>query len=130
MNKIEKTFCFNIKMLEYVVLGIIFLATGFVIGHEITKIFEMGEVTLADILLLFIYLEVLAMVSVFITSGEFPVRIPLYIGVVALTRHVIIDMSHMSNATLLSIGGTIVMLATAALIIKVCKTQLVEKQQP
>ncbi len=129
MNRIEKAFCYNIKILEYAVLGVIVLATGFVIGHEISLMFKAGTVTLADILLLFIYLEVLAMVSVFITSGEFPVRIPLYIGIVALTRHVIIDMSHMSNATLLSIGGTVIMLATAALIIKICRTQFAEKKE-
>jgi protein PsiE len=121
MNKVKKAFHYHIKMLEYVVLGIIVIATAFVIGDEIMKIFKVGEVTLADILLLFIYLEVLAMVSIFITSGEFPVRIPLYIGIVALTRHIIIDISHMSNTTLLSIGGTVIMLAAAALIIKICR---------
>ena len=57
-------------------------------------------VTLADLLLLFIYLEVLAMVTIYLDSGKLPVRMPLYIAIVALARYMIGHEKprHMENA--------------------------------
>ncbi len=61
------------------------------------KIFAAGEVTLADLLLLFIYLEVVAMVGVYLESGKLPVRMPIYIGIVALARYLALDSKDTSE---------------------------------
>ena len=59
--------------------------------------FENGTVLLTDLLLLFIYLEVLTLVAVYYQSGELPIKIPLYIGIVALARYLILDMRNIDS---------------------------------
>lgn len=73
-------------------------------------------VTLADLLLLFIYLEVLAMVAMYLDSGKLPVRMPLYIAIVALARYLILDMKSMDDWRMLSVSGAILLIAIAVLI--------------
>ena len=74
---------------------VISVATLVAAGQEVAKMIAAHEVTLADLLLLFIYLEVLAMVGVYLESGSLPIRMPLYIAMVALARHLILDMKHL-----------------------------------
>ena len=78
-------------------IGLIFVAIATVIafGVEVMTMVEHRTVTLADLLLLFIYLEVLAMVAIYLKSGKLPIRIPLYIAIVALARYMILDMKAM-----------------------------------
>ena len=75
-------------------LGLLIIAVSTVIAvvFEITSMIDSKIVTLADLLLLFIYLEVFAMVSMYIDSGKMPIRMPLYIAIVALARYLILDM--------------------------------------
>ncbi|HEB58895.1 MAG TPA: hypothetical protein ENJ01_06730 [Gammaproteobacteria bacterium] len=54
------------------------------VGIEIKVMIEARTVRLADLLLLFIYLEVLAMVAMYLDSGKLPVRMSLYIAIVTL----------------------------------------------
>ncbi|MBF0218357.1 MAG: phosphate-starvation-inducible PsiE family protein [Gammaproteobacteria bacterium] len=93
-----------------------------------------GVVTLADLLLMFIYLEVLAMVAIYIESGKLPVRMPLYIAIVALARYMILDMKNLDTTRILGIGGAILVIAVAILVIRFghCKFSYKEehKKQP
>ncbi len=75
-------------------------------------------VTLADLLLLFIYLEVLAMVSIYLDSGKLPVRMPLYIAIVALARYLILDMKSLDTWRMLGIAGAALLIALAILVIR------------
>ena len=77
----------TLGFLELIGLMVISVATLVAAGQEVAKMIAVLEVTLADLLLLFIYLEVLAMVKVYLESGSLPIRMPLYIGMVALARH-------------------------------------------
>jgi protein PsiE len=61
-------------------------------------------VTLADLLLFFIYLEVLAMVAIYLESGKLPVRMPLYIAIVALARYMILDMKSLDTWRMLGVA--------------------------
>jgi len=72
-------------------LRIIAMATIIAVGIEVASMIEAKTVTLADLLLLFIYLKVLAMVAIHLESGKLPVRMPLYIAIVALARYMILD---------------------------------------
>jgi len=72
-------------------LRIIAMATIIAVGIEVASMIEAKTVTLADLLLLFIYLKVLAMVAIYLESGKLPVRMPLYIAIVALARYMILD---------------------------------------
>lgn len=68
-------------------LIVVAIATLVAVVIEINFMFENGTVLLTDLLLLFIYLEVLTMVAVYYQSGELPIKFPLYIAIVALARY-------------------------------------------
>lgn len=99
-------------------LVIIAVATIFAIGIELLAMVEAKTVTLADLLLLFIYLEVLAMVSIYLESGKLPVRMPLYIAIVALARYLILDMKEMDTEKMLAIAGSTLIIALTVLAIR------------
>ena len=104
--------------LEIVGLIVISLATLVAAGQELVKMFSAMEVTLADLLLLFIYLEVLAMVGVYLESGALPIRMPLYIAMVALARHLILDMKHLGPWDIVSTATGVLIIAVAVLAIR------------
>jgi protein PsiE len=99
-------------------LMIIALATIVAMGIEVSIVIEAKAVHLADLLLLFIYLEVLSMVSIYLDSGELPVRIPLYIAIVALARYLILDMKNMDTMRILGTAGATFVIAATVLLIR------------
>ena len=107
-----------ITWVEDVGLIIIAISTVIAVGIEITSMFEARTVTLADLLLLFIYLEVLAMVAMYLDSGKLPVRMPLYIAIVALARYLILDMKSLETWRMLGVAGAVLLIALAILVIR------------
>jgi protein PsiE len=77
-----------------------------------------GRVTLADLLLMFLYLEVLAMIGQYFNSGQLPVRFPLYIAMVAMARYVILDLKELTEWRMLAVSGAILLLTVAVLVIR------------
>ena len=77
-----------------------------------------ARVTLADLLLMFLYLEILTMVGLYFESGKLPVRFPLYIAMVAMARYVIVDIKEMDNIRLMGVSASIVLIALAVLVIR------------
>ncbi|UCX04355.1 phosphate-starvation-inducible protein PsiE [Shewanella glacialimarina] len=118
MHRIKHASIQSLKSIEYVVLFIIALATTFAIGEEIMHMFAIKTVELADLLLLFIYLEVLAMVVNYIESGKLPIRMPLYIAIVALARYLILDMKGMDDWRILAISFSTILLAATVIVIR------------
>ncbi|WP_394200991.1 phosphate-starvation-inducible protein PsiE [Shewanella waksmanii] len=108
----------SLKAVEHFVLIIIALATIIAIGQEIAHIVNVGAVALADLLLLFIYLEVLAMVANYAESGKLPVRMPLYIAIVALARYLILDMKGMDDWRIVAIAVSTLILAATVIVIR------------
>lgn len=108
----------GLALLEHVGLFIIAVATVIATGQEVALMIEARHVRLADLLLLFIYLEVLTMVGLYYGSGKLPVRFPLYIAMVALARYLILDMKEMDVWRMLAVTGAILMLALAVLAIR------------
>ena len=91
----------TLSIVEYIGLFVIALLTVAAMVNEVWHMLQDTHVTLADLLLLFIYLEVIAMVSAYLKSGRLPVRMPLYIAVVALARHMILDMKDFETVRML-----------------------------
>ena len=79
---------------------------------------EARKVLLTDLLLLFIYLKVITMVNVYWQSGKLPVRMPLYIAMVALARYLILEASRLGNAQVLAVSGAILILAVAVIVVR------------
>ena len=75
-------------------------------------------VSLADLLLLFICLAVLAMVAMYLDSGKLPVRMPLYIEIVALARYMIIDMKSLDTWRMPGVAGAVLLVSLAILVIR------------
>jgi len=114
-----KTVTYNsLELIQDVGLIIIAIAAVIAVGIEVKLMISHRTVTLADLLLLFIYLEVLAMVAIYLKSGKMPIRIPLYIAIVALARYLILDMKGMDHLKMLTVAGTALILALTIFIIR------------
>jgi protein PsiE len=108
----------SLDVVQDIGLIIVAIATVIAFGAEIKLMVEQQAVTLADLLLLFIYLEVLAMVTIYLKSGKLPIRIPLYIAIVALARYIILDMKAMDSWRMLAVAGAALIMAITILVIR------------
>lgn len=79
--------------------------------EEYLAIIRVGHPTLKDILLLFIYLEIGAMVGIYFKTKRLPVVFLIYIAITALTRVLTVDIKTMDWAHVLSLSGAILILA-------------------
>lgn len=79
---------------------------------------ESGHATLKDILLLFIYLELGAMVGIYFKTHRLPVRFLIYVAITALTRVLTVDIKVMANETILALTGAILILSVAVLVLR------------
>ena len=109
---------FILEVVENIGLLIIGLATTVAGYHEVALMIGNGKVTLADLLLMFLYLEVLTMVGLYYNSGKLPVRFPLYIAMVALARYLILDIKDLDVWRMLAVSGSVLLIAIAVLIIR------------
>ena len=109
------------KILHYVEqvgLIIILIATLVAVGQELVVMFDKMRVDLKDLLLLFIYLEIVAMVRIYYQEHRLPIRYPIYIAIVALARFIILDSKSLEQWRLLEIAITIVSLTIAVFIVR------------
>ena len=120
----------GIRLIEYGGLLIITIATLIAGAQEIMRMFAVREVTLADLLLLFIYLEVIAMVGVYLESGKLPIRMPIYIGIVALARYLALDAKGMEDWKIIAVASAIVLLALSVLVIRYGHLKLPYSNKP
>ena len=74
-----------VKQIQLVALVIILVSTVIAFGQEMYQMILVQRVTLADLLLLFLYLEVLAMVRVFWESQSIQITLPLFIAITAVS---------------------------------------------
>jgi len=107
-----------IKFIEKSLLTIIALLTIVATFQEIIKIYNIGTINLADLLLLFIYTEVLGMIGVFYTSNRIPITLPLFIAMTAISRLIILQGKGMDASTLLYEAGAILIIALACLAVR------------
>lgn len=107
-----------LHVIEQLGLLVIVIATIFAGIHEVNVMVTNGVVTLADLLMMFLYLEILAMVGAYYKSGKLPVRFPIYIAIVALARYIVLDIKNMELMHLVAISGAILLLALAVLTVR------------
>jgi protein PsiE len=109
---------YAIEFAEWIGLLIISLATVVAIGQETWGMVVRHGVLLQDILLLFIYLEILTMTGLYFSSGKLPVRYPIYIAMVAIARYIIIGMKEMDGWTMVALALAILILGLAVIVIR------------
>lgn len=117
MNK-NQTVHSVLHYIEQLGLLIILIATIIAVGQEVMVMIDKMKVELKDLLLLFIYLEIVAMVQIYYEQHRLPIRFPIYIAIVALARYIILDSKSFEQWHLLEIGLTITMLTVAVLIVR------------
>ena len=88
--------------------------------HAFVGMAARGHASIEDILLLFIYLELGAMVGIYFKTNHMPVRFLIYVGITALTRHIVGDIAshHTLDWGLVVVPVAILLLALANLVVR------------
>jgi protein PsiE len=107
-----------VKQIQLLTLIIILISTVIAIGTELYQMFKIQTVTLADLLLLFLYLEVLAMIRVFWESQSIQITLPLFIAITALSRFIILQGKSINPEILVYEAGAILLIAFAILVLR------------
>jgi len=107
----------SFSLIEKLGLLAILLATLFAGGGEVRHMIASGHAGVSDLLLLFMYLELISMVEIYWSAGKLPVRMPLYIAMVALARHMLVD-QQLPALDLLGTSVAILLLAVAVVVVR------------
>ena len=108
----------TIVTIEKGLLGLIAILTIVATAQELVAIVDAKKVDLADLLLLFIYTEVLGMIGVFYASNRIPITLPLFIAMTAIARLIILQGKEMDASVLIYEASAIAIIALACLIIR------------
>lgn len=125
MNRINRIF----EYFEDFILSVIAVMTLAAVGFELYEVFQRGTIGLADLLLMFIYAEVLGMVAIYFRSHVLPVIYPLFIGITALARLIVLQGKESSPEQLVYEAGSILLLSLAALLLKDVKVTLTHNKK-
>ena len=106
------------KTLQLILLGVILVSTVIAVGIEILNMFTNQLVSLADLLLMFLYLEVLAMVRVFWNQQSISITLPLLIAITALARFIILQGKEMDPTALVYEAVAILLIAGAIVVLR------------
>ena len=114
-----------VDIFHYAALFAIGAATVWAAIYEFSLLFEKGHATVGDLLLLFIYLEIGAMVGIYFRTSRMPVRFLVYVAITALTRLLIGEVGKLEGghgsgdfSQLMWIAGSALLLAIALLILR------------
>ena len=85
---------------------------------DVDRFRELMDGQKIDLLLLFMYLEMISMVETYWRMGKLPVRMPMYIAMVGIARHLMVDSAYRSPWLMIAGAGSIVLLALGVLIVR------------
>lgn len=108
-----------VSFIEKAVIFVILASTITAIIFEILKMINAQYVELADLLLLFIYVEVIGMVRVYMISNRVRMTYPLFIAITALSRLIILQGKDSNPDLLLYEAGAIVLVSIAVVILRI-----------
>jgi len=107
-----------IKNLQLGLLVIILISTIIAVFIEMINMYQARSVTLADLLLMFLYLEVMAMVRVFWDEQSIRITLPLLIAITALSRFIILQGKEMDPTALVYESVAILLIAIAIVVMR------------
>ncbi|NOT14099.1 MAG: phosphate-starvation-inducible PsiE family protein [Methylotenera sp.] len=117
-NKFSKAMQKSLGSVEQFVLIIIGLASIFAVFQAISHIWMARTITVGDILLLFLYLEVMSMLKHYLNTGSLPVRYPLYLAIIALARFLVLDIKELNAEFVFALSGAILLISLAVLVVR------------
>ena len=118
----------NFEILEKIVLSILIVCTVIAIGMEIQEMITNLEVTLADILLLFIYIEVIGMIKEYWVSKVIRMSYPIFIAITALARYIIMGRQNVEPSAYLYESAAILILAIAIVVLRVRHMEIINRR--
>ena len=118
----------NFELLEKFVLSILLLCTLIAIGQEIFIVIQNQKVTLADILLLFIYIEVLGMIKEYWLAKVIRMSYPLFIAMTALARMIIMQRKDVDPSAYVYESVAILILAIAIVVLRVRHMEILNRR--
>lgn len=86
-----------VDICHYIILFLISVVVVWTAGKEFLVIVQNGSADLKDILMLFIYLELLAMIGIYFKTHRLPVQFLIFIAITALSRHLVVDVQAVSD---------------------------------
>ena len=107
----------TIRNIQLVAVIFVLVATVIAFFLEVRDMYVDQDIGLADLLLLFIYTEVLGMVAIFYKSRRIPILLPLFIAITALSRMIILQGKGSDPQNLLYEAGAVLLLAIACFIV-------------
>ena len=107
-----------IRNIQLVAVVIVLLSTIVAFLLEIIKMYEVQNVTLADLLLMFIYIEVIGLVRSYWESRSVRVIYPLIIAITALSRFIILQDKESDPTNLIYLAGAILIVSIATVVIR------------
>ncbi len=117
-NRFSRLMQRGLGLVEQAVLITIAMATIFAVFQAISHIWLARAITVGDLLLLFLYLEVMSMLNHYLGSGNLPVRYPLYIGIIALARFLVLDVAEIDAFRMIALSSSIFLISIAILVIR------------
>ena len=107
-----------IRNIQLVAVIIVLVATIIAFLLEIIKMYEIKNVTLADLLLMFIYIEVIGLVRSYWETRSVRITYPMIIAITALARFIILQDKDQDPTNLIYISLAILIVAIATVIIR------------
>ncbi len=104
------------KLIEQALLMLAAIMTLGAAGVEVWSVYQRGSIVLADILLMFLYTEVIAMIAVFYTGKALSFVFPIFIAITAIARLIVLQGKDMDAQNVVYEAGAILLLAVAALV--------------
>ena len=114
---------------EKVLLAIIGIATCIAAAQYLFQMYEAREILLADLFLLFIYVEIIGMVGAFYSTNRIPVTLPIIIAITALCRLIVMQGKEMDDLMLIGEASAVLILAAAAYIMSLKDKVSLEKKK-
>lgn len=115
-----------IRITQLVGAAIVLIATTIAFCLEILKMANVQSIELADLLLLFIYLEVMGMVGNYWSNQSVRLTYPLFIAITALSRLIILQKKDVDASSLIYESGAILLLAIAIVVLKLRKSKMLK----
>ena len=128
-TKITKGLHWTTVSSEKVLLAIIGIATCIAAGQYLISMYEAREIQLADLFLLFIYVEIIGMVGAFYSTNRIPVTLPIIIAITALCRLIIMQSKDMDALMLVGEAAAILILSISAYIMSLKDKLSLEKKK-
>ena len=116
------------ELLEKIVLSVLIICTIIAIGMEIQGMIAVYKVTLADILLLFIYIEIIGMIKEYWVSKMIRMSYPLFIAMTALARMIIMQRKDVDPSAYVYESVAILILAISIVVLRVRHMEILNRR--